>query len=266
MISDRVCLGEILLPINKVTSSQSSAPKHINMPTLEEHSKNSRELKGLIIPTIDIDQYDTVADARPEILRLIRSACIDKGFFLITGHGISKHLHTEIFKHSKSFFSQPLHEKLEVDEKKGWGKSHRGYQIIGGEAYEEGTLPDLKEVGFSFYWEIRSLLTCPQGFQYGNHKELNHPDVAAERVMCGPNQWPKRLPGFREAMEEYLEKVSALAIRVLKLLAETLEVNYEEVLGPFSHDAAMAVRLLHYPPQPDNADEKQLGTGAHTDL
>ncbi|RDW57207.1 hypothetical protein BP5796_12657 [Coleophoma crateriformis] len=208
--------------------------------------------EGFNFPVIDLSQCSTTDKASQgycTALQLMRSACLHHGFFLITGHGISTELQTRMFEMAEAFFSQTLEEKLVVDEKKAWGRSHRGYQVIGGEAYEAGTLPDLKE-----------------GFQYGNHKDLDHPDAVAKRVLCGPNQWPSGLPGFRETMEEYHVAIHALAIKIFKLLSESLGVDYEGVFKSFTHDAANAVRLLHYPPHAEDTDTNQLGTGAHRDF
>ena len=51
----------------------------------------------------------------------------------------------------------------------------------------------------------------------------------------------------------------------LKLIAETLGLEFETTFGEFCRDEASAVRLLHYPPQSLDHNEQQLGTGAHTD-
>ncbi|RDW63496.1 hypothetical protein BP6252_11041 [Coleophoma cylindrospora] len=217
----------------------------LNIGTVPERSA------GLNFPIIDLSQLSTndkASEGYCTALQLMRSACLHHGFFLITGHGISTDLQTRMFEQAEVFFSQTLEEKLEVDEKRAWGRSHRGYQVIGGEAYEAGTLPDLKE-----------------GFQYGNHKDLDHPDAVAKRVLCGPNQWPSGLPGFRETMEEYHVVIHALAIRIFKLLSESLGVDYEGVFKSFTDDAANAVRLLHYPPHAEDTDKDQLGLQVYDD-
>lgn len=107
---------------------------------------------SLDIPTVDISCFrrknmsPSPTSEESQVLTKIRQACLNKGFFLVTGHGIDRELQTCVFEQAAAFFSLPLEEKLKVDEKLAWGQSHRGYQIVGGEAYQEGKLPDLKEV------------------------------------------------------------------------------------------------------------------------
>jgi isopenicillin N synthase-like dioxygenase len=102
------------------------------------------------VVTIDISPFVTPStaseDARAAVLAQIRAACLDCGFFVITGHGVPRDLQIAALTWASRFFDLPLEEKLELSEKKSWGRSFRGYQIIGGEAYEQGKLPDLKEV------------------------------------------------------------------------------------------------------------------------
>lgn len=41
-----------------------------------------------------------------------------------------------------------MEEKKKVDRSKSLGSSGRGYEVIGGQTLQKGTLPDLKEVCF----------------------------------------------------------------------------------------------------------------------
>lgn len=99
------------------------------------------------LPTINLEGISTNPARNAAILGSIREACENNGFFIITGHGISEKLQDEMFYHAKTFFAQPLTQKLAVDEGLS-GNSHRGYQRIGGETNQPGKLPDLKEVRY----------------------------------------------------------------------------------------------------------------------
>lgn len=48
----------------------------------------------------------------------MRRACLEKGFFQITKHGVSEELQAAIFEQSKEFFSLPLEEKVKLDKGK----------------------------------------------------------------------------------------------------------------------------------------------------
>jgi isopenicillin N synthase-like dioxygenase len=67
-------------------------------------------------------------------------------------------------------------------------------------------------------------------------------------------------------MMKYFNSIRMVSFLLMKLLAQTLNINFEKHLSAFCEDSLQAIRLLHYPPQPSSADDKQLGTGAHTDF
>ncbi|KAI9733893.1 MAG: hypothetical protein M1834_002548 [Cirrosporium novae-zelandiae] len=221
-----------------------------------------------IVPTIDVSPFlhpsDFTDDDRKVILGPMRQACLDHGFFLITGHGVSRELQDRVFKQSRRFFDLPLEQKLELSEEKSWGKSHRGYQMIGGEGAQEGKGADVKEN------DPENLLTkitfIQQGFQMGVEKKINDPHVQRKRILTGPNIWPSALePTFSTTMKEYFDTVCPISIEIMKILALTLDVDFETCFKPYCEDSLRAVRLLHYPPMKES-EKGQLGTGAHTDF
>ena len=64
----------------------------------------------------------------------------------------------------------------------------------------------------------------------------------------------------------YYREMHALARDVLVVLAQTLDLDPEYFKG-FTTDAVATLRLLHYPPQSPDSDEKiSRGIGAHTDF
>jgi isopenicillin N synthase-like dioxygenase len=64
------------------------------------------------IPIIDISGLlDNDIQTHQNIASHIRKACLDKGFFYITGHGVSKALQDKVFEYSKLFFSLPQNRK-----------------------------------------------------------------------------------------------------------------------------------------------------------
>ena len=104
------------------------------------------QTENLQLPTIDLAAAFDSRHEKADALIAIGEACKDKGFIIITNHGISLELQTKMFEQAKRFFDLPLEQKLAVDESLS-SRSHRGYQRIEGEGNERGKLPDLKEVG-----------------------------------------------------------------------------------------------------------------------
>jgi isopenicillin N synthase-like dioxygenase len=104
------------------------------------------------VPTIDIAPYLASQNPDPEspevikIVNAVRTACTTTGFFQLVGHGIPKELQEELFKGAEQLFKLPIEEKKKLDRGKSVGASNRGYELIGGQGLQEGTLPDLKEV------------------------------------------------------------------------------------------------------------------------
>ena len=86
---------------------------------------------------------------------------------------------------------------------------------------------------------------------------------AVAHRMYGENLWPRTLPGFRPAIESYLDEMIRLGRRLFECIAESLELppNYfhDKTDRPIAQ-----LRLLHYPPQ-ERVDERHLGIGAHCD-
>ena len=50
-----------------------------------------------------------------------------------------------MFAGSAAFFNLPFEEKKKLDKSESVGASNRGYELIGNQGLQEGTLPDLKE-------------------------------------------------------------------------------------------------------------------------
>jgi hypothetical protein len=101
---------------------------------------------SFIVPTVDIGPYlaDSNSSEANEVLDKIRDACVSTGFFQIINHGISPELQKACFDAAAAFFKLPFEEKMKLDEGKTIG--HRGYDVLATESFEDGVLPDLKEV------------------------------------------------------------------------------------------------------------------------
>ena len=103
------------------------------------------------IPTIDLSLYlkDPYGPGAERVIDDIREACLSTGFFVITNHGLEKSLQKDVFAAAEKFFKLPFEEKKKLDAKSHVG--HRGYDVLASQSYEEGVLPDLKEVKISCF-------------------------------------------------------------------------------------------------------------------
>ena len=180
----------------------------------------------------------------------IRESCLYNGFFQIEGHTVDAVLQTGVLNASKSFFSLPSEEKQKVG--KDLNTWNRGYEMVGAQILEPGTNPELKE-----------------GFYIGQDLPKTHPYFVGKKLNSGPNVWPSTMPNvdeFRKATMAYYDKTVGLAWHLLRALALSLDLE-EGFFEKFMDGAVATMRLLHYPPQSPDCDEKLTrGIGAHTDF
>lgn len=199
------------------------------------------------LPIIDLTPLvsgDHVAKAR--LGEALRQACEHSGFFYVAGHGIPQSLTDSVFAASKAFFDLPLADKQRVS--KASSAANRGYEDLGGQTLEPGAPPDLKE-----------------GFYIGEDVSPDDPRVLAGAFNTGPNQWPQGVSGFREVMTEYYARLLELSERIMTALALSLGLP-EDYFREFCTQPLATLRLLHYPPQPPQAEPGEKGCGAHTDF
>ena len=120
------------------------------------------------IPIINIAPYlsSPSSSESQSIIDAVRTTCLTTGFFQITGHGVPPELRKSIFEAAANFFALPLEEKKKLDAKATVG--HRGYDVLGTQSYEEGLMPDLKEVcsiypifPFSSHFQTKTVPSLP---------------------------------------------------------------------------------------------------------
>lgn len=78
------------------------------------------------------------------------------------------------------------------------------------------------------------------------------------------NQWPTDQPEFKAALVAYYAALVTLAQRLEKVLALALGLPQDYFTQTYKYGGA-AVRMLRYPPQPEQRDTDEIGIGAHTD-
>jgi len=197
------------------------------------------------LPIIDIGGlWSANAADRDAIGAKLRAACLDKGFFYITNHGVSEQLVRDVFEEAAAFFALSVEQKNEVVK----SKANRGYEPLQGQTLEAGAPPDLKE-----------------GYYIGPEHGPDDPRVIAGMFNHGANRWPAQRPRFRPVMEAYLNVMLDLSARVMGGIALSLD-QPEDYFAGYCTDVMATVRLLHYPPQPAHGNPDQKGAGAHTDF
>ncbi|KAL4889432.1 putative oxidoreductase [Aspergillus ambiguus] len=201
-------------------------------------------------PIIDFAPfYGPECSAKENLVREVRQACEEFGFFQLVNHAIPSDLQQSILKQSREFFNLPIGIKEKYS--KDIGGFNRGYERLRAQNFEKRTKGDLKE-----------------GFYLGKNLPLDDPYVVARKFGQGPNKYPEEVSDpelFQRAMEEYHASLSSLAMGILQILARTLDLN-EDTFTDFCQHPVAVLRLLHYPSQDPDASEIERGIGAHTDF
>jgi len=190
------------------------------------------------IPSIDIS--DTNAAEK------ISVTCREIGFFYLEGHGLAPEEIDVVFRESKALFALPTEEKTKLSDK----VMSRGYT-----AMQEETLDPAHQMEGD----------TKEGFYIGRDIPKTDPRYNPSKLR-GPNQWPKKsaLPGFQQTMEGYHSKITNLAMRVVRLIAEGLDLEPSHFDEDFQ-DSIATLRLLHYDKRESNPETGVYACGAHSD-
>jgi isopenicillin N synthase-like dioxygenase len=206
-----------------------------------------RAVQDASIPVIDLGPYFAgVPGALEATASALRDALEEIGFFIIINHGVLQALIDRTFAEAKRFHELPLDAKMALR----MNEHNNGYMAMGKYAVWTSDVntndkPDLNEAFF-----------------VKRERRPDDPLLRSGRRFVGPNQWPDRLPGFRETVLEYTAAVDALARRLLPVCAVALDLSPDYFDKAFA-DSQFSFRLSHYPPVP--AEVNQFGIAPHTD-
>ena len=178
----------------------------------------------------------------PELADELGRSFEEYGFAVIRNHGIPQDLVDKVEEMQKALFALPTETKQGYHIPGGGGA--RGYTPFGKEIAKDAKIFDLKE-----FWHIgRSL---PEGHELAN--------------TMAPNVWPAELPEFKETMEAVYAAFEQAGDRVLRAIAIHLDLP-EEYFVATVEDGNSVMRLLHYPPLPEDAPEGAIRAAAHGDI
>ena len=195
------------------------------------------------IPIIDISNLiDPDGDPSPVAAR-IRTACRDRGFFYVVGHGVDESLIDRLQTLSRQFFAQDIETKLRIRMELA-GPAWRGYFPLGNEL--TSGKPDQKE-----------------GIYFGTELSRNHPKVQAGVPLHGANLFPS-IDGFQNTVLEYLDRLTQLGHALMRGIAISLGLQQEFFRDHLTADPILLFRIFHYPPLTD-ATSDLWSVGEHTD-
>jgi isopenicillin N synthase-like dioxygenase len=186
------------------------------------------------IPVIDVDPARDPEAVAAEI----RKAAIESGFFYIKNHGVDPATVDAAFNACARFFALPLEAKERIPRT----PTTKGYEGMEKQHLDPGSAPDYKE-----------------SWNCGWDRGPRTPGFAE-------NKWPAELPDalFKDPIETYYRAVDGVAQRMMPLFARSLQLPADYFAEMFRYPGT-SLRVVSYPPQPENPKFNQMGAGAHTD-
>jgi isopenicillin N synthase-like dioxygenase/pyrrolidone-carboxylate peptidase len=170
----------------------------------------------------------------------IRQSLQDKGFFLVRPDFDWDSTVERSIKAHKAFFALPVDKKQKL---KMNSSTMTGWHEHGEETLDpsKSTCGDLRE-----------------GIYFRRRNDKMHP-------LSGDNQWPARddLPGYRETVLSYMELLTDLGFRLLRLIALSLGLG-EYTLNEYFTDPMVTLRPIHYKGM-SNESNGRFACGAHAD-
>ena len=172
----------------------------------------------------------------------VRDICHNVGFFLLVDHGLDPEFLARVFDMMRRLFALPVEKKMLIDKKQS--PHFRGWEAIGSEFTNNRR--DIRE-------QVDLWTEQPARPTNVDPKYLR---------LMGPNQWfpVDVLPGYRELMTEWFEKIKQVADHIMELLAVGLGLDPTHVFGDQS-ERMSHTKLIRYPPTPCG----EAGVNAHHD-
>ena len=192
----------------------------------------------------------------------LREVCHQVGFFYITDidHVLKETTRAGALGAARRFFSMDDATKNKMNMKSS--PAFRGYVSLGAE--NTAGEPDFREQ-----------------VEFGVERSSVVVDVDSKAppppydVLCGPNQWPSEsdCPEFRTEIETFLEEAEVLSIRIMELLALSLDQPRDYFDSTFGDEPNVQTKIARYPAVIgcEEGDEsvtpqtQTFGVGAHTD-
>lgn len=201
------------------------------------------------IPILDVASlYGEDEEAIRATAATLRTYLEKIGFLYIVGHPIARADVEAVREASRQFFALSEEQKstLKID------KNFRGYLAFAGSTIVTSSVAKVSKPNQSesifFMHEIA-----------GDDRR-----ALAGEPLQGPNQWPDEamLPGFKGAIERYVEAMGTLGRKMVGAIARSLDLPADS-LDRYFEDPTTFLRLLHYPTQP--REEGLFGSAPHTD-
>ncbi|MDX3804013.1 2-oxoglutarate and iron-dependent oxygenase domain-containing protein, partial [Streptomyces sp. AK04-3B] len=192
------------------------------------HRADQAEPSYRQLPIIDLSAADRGPRARRLLHAQLHGAAHDVGFFQLVGHGVGRRETEDLLTAMRAFFALPEAERLAIDNVNS--PHFRGYTRTGDE-----------RTGGRQDWRDQLDIGAERPARTPG------PDEPAYWWLQGPNQWPGGLPALRTAALAWIERLSAVAEKLLHELLAAIGAPadfYDPVFGERAHPH---LKLVRYP-------------------
>jgi isopenicillin N synthase-like dioxygenase len=176
-----------------------------------------------------------------------REACEGVGFLCLVNHGLPEteieRMETEV----RRFHALPADDKMAIKVNE----------------HQRGFIPGKATILTHSKYETHTKLDSVECLVLATEYDDDDPHVRAGKQFYAKNQWPQSLPGFHEAVSDYMSRVMDICKRTLPIwdAALELEPGYFE---PYFEQSYTYFRLAKYP-KIEFVGEHEFGLGAHAD-
>ena len=194
------------------------------------------------VPELSLKSFtEGDADERRKFIDALMAGFQYFGFIILKDHAVSRELLARAYEMSKAFFDRPVEEKMKFA---AGPDGQRGYTPFGREHAKDASVGDLKE-----FWHV--------GREFTSASPLSD--------IYPPNVWPENPQRFRETFLQLYSALEEAGFAMLEALAPSLGLA-DDYFRKMATNGNSILRLLHYPPVPDNADPRAVRAAAHEDI
>lgn len=196
------------------------------------------------LPVLDYSRLNAGPEEASRFRDELRDAMHNVGFLYLSGHGIPQDLVDAMLETSRRFFDLPEEQKLAVENIHS--PQFRGYTRMGAELTDRAV--DWREqidIGVE-----RAAVEAGDG-------------VADYWRLEGPNLWPAELPGMRDVVAAWTDRLSTISLNLLRALAVSLGAPEDSFDDAFGDRAFPMLKIVRYPGE--SGDEPKQGVGSHRD-
>lgn len=235
----------LLVSPHRHAVSDATSPDLANLTQVDRAVSLLKRNMVKSLPIVDLSLASS-PDTKPEFLRQLKDAFFKIGFLYLVNHGVEEKAN-KLLELSPGLFEVPQEEKDKIDMIKN--PHFTGYTRLGVERTQKKL--DLRE-----QYDFGSATTTTYKKGDPEWKQIHGPTAYLPDNVY---------PGYQAAVQEYLDAMSDLSDRMLRLTAESLGLSPDE-FDDFKGDMNR-LKIIKYPPPPKDGSALQTsqGVGAHKD-